>query len=97
MPNKELRIRAHDEILAFIEHKKLMGIGTGLIDVHLLESSLLINLPENVFSNAGSLPATKPLRSRRIRQLLCHLQQLQGPASARWSASTFHQALNCPI
>ncbi len=35
----------HDEILEFIERKKLMGIGIGLIDVHLLASSLLTNLP----------------------------------------------------
>ena len=34
-----------DEILAFIEHKKLMGVGIGLIDVHLLASALLTNLP----------------------------------------------------
>jgi hypothetical protein len=34
-----------DEILAFIEHNKIMGIGIGLIDVHLLASALLTNLP----------------------------------------------------
>jgi predicted nucleic acid-binding protein len=34
-----------DEILAFIEHNKLMGVGIGLVDVHLLASSLLTNLP----------------------------------------------------
>ena len=34
-----------DEILAFIEHNKLMGLGIGLIDVHLLASALLTNLP----------------------------------------------------
>jgi predicted nucleic acid-binding protein len=38
-------VAEHDEILAFIEHKKPMGIGIGLIDVHLLASSLLTNLP----------------------------------------------------
>ena len=38
-------VAEHDEILAFIEHKKLMSIGIGLIDVHLLASSLLTNLP----------------------------------------------------
>ena len=31
----------HDEILYFIESKKLMGIGIGLIDVHLLASAQL--------------------------------------------------------
>ncbi|MBC8413695.1 MAG: PIN domain-containing protein [Nitrospira sp.] len=35
----------HDEILAFIELKKLVGIGIGLIDIHLLASSLLSNTP----------------------------------------------------
>ena len=38
-------IAENDEILAFIEHKKLMGSGIGLIDVHLLASALLTNLP----------------------------------------------------
>jgi len=35
----------HDEILEFIEHRKLMGIGIGFIDVHLLASALLTKLP----------------------------------------------------
>lgn len=34
-----------DEILSFIEQKKLMGVGIGLIDVHLLASALLSNIP----------------------------------------------------
>ena len=34
-----------DEILSFIEHKKRMGVGIGLIDVHILASALLTNLP----------------------------------------------------
>ncbi len=38
-------VAEHDEILEFIEHKKLMGIGIGIVDVHLLASSLLTNLP----------------------------------------------------
>ena len=33
----------NDEILYFIEHRKLMGLGIGLIDAHLLASSLLTN------------------------------------------------------
>ncbi len=33
----------NDEILYFIENRKLMGLGIGLIDVHLLASSLLTN------------------------------------------------------
>ena len=33
-----------DEILQFIENKRLMGLGIGLIDVHLLASSLLTNV-----------------------------------------------------
>lgn len=35
----------HDEILYFIESKKLMGIGIGLIDVHLLASAYLTHSP----------------------------------------------------
>ncbi|NOY52586.1 MAG: PIN domain-containing protein [Deltaproteobacteria bacterium] len=38
-------VAEHDEILALIEHKKLMGAGIGLIDVHILASALLTNLP----------------------------------------------------
>ncbi|MEC4676143.1 MAG: VapC toxin family PIN domain ribonuclease, partial [Nitrospirota bacterium] len=38
-------VAEHDEILAFIEHKKLMGNGIGFVDVHLLASSLLTDLP----------------------------------------------------
>ncbi len=30
-----------DEILEFIEHRKLIGVGIGLVDVHLLASALL--------------------------------------------------------
>ncbi len=30
-----------DEILEFIEHQKLIGVGIGLVDVHLLASTLL--------------------------------------------------------
>ncbi|RJO61625.1 type II toxin-antitoxin system VapC family toxin [candidate division WS5 bacterium] len=33
----------NDEILHFIDNRKLMGLGIGLIDVHLLASSLLTN------------------------------------------------------
>jgi hypothetical protein len=35
----------HDEILYFIESKKLMGLGIGLIDVHLLASAHLAHAP----------------------------------------------------
>lgn len=38
-------VAENDEVLQFIEHKKLMGIGIGLIDVHLLASSLLTGIP----------------------------------------------------
>jgi predicted nucleic acid-binding protein len=40
----QAQIAHDDEILQFIEQKKLMGIGIGLIDIHLLASSLLTNL-----------------------------------------------------
>ena len=34
----------HEEILRFIEARKLMGMGIGLIDVHLLASTLLTGI-----------------------------------------------------
>ena len=41
----QVQFAEDNEILQFIEHKKLMGLGIGLIDVHLLASSLLTSLP----------------------------------------------------
>lgn len=35
----------HDEVLAFIERRRLMGRGLGWIDVHLLASAVLASLP----------------------------------------------------
>lgn len=40
----QAQVAEDDEILQFIEHKNLMGTGIGIIDVHLLASSLLTNL-----------------------------------------------------
>ena len=37
-------VAENDEVLQFIEQKKIMGMGIGLIDVHLLASALLTNL-----------------------------------------------------
>jgi len=37
-------VAEHDEILAFIDQKKLMGVGIGLVDLHLLASSLLASV-----------------------------------------------------
>jgi predicted nucleic acid-binding protein len=34
-----------DEVLYFIEHNKLMGIGIGFVDAHLLASAKLAGLP----------------------------------------------------
>lgn len=39
------QIAEDEEILKFIEYHHLMGIGLGLIDVHLLASSLLTHIP----------------------------------------------------
>ena len=39
------RMAEHDEVISFIDRHGLMGIGLGLIDVHLLASALLSNLP----------------------------------------------------
>jgi predicted nucleic acid-binding protein len=38
-------VAQHDEVLRFIESHRLMGRGLGLIDVHLLASSLLAGVP----------------------------------------------------
>lgn len=35
----------HDEVLAFVEARKLMGRGLGWIDMHLLASATLVKLP----------------------------------------------------
>ena len=35
----------HDEVLAFVEGRRLMGLGLGLVDVHLLASAVLASLP----------------------------------------------------
>ncbi len=35
------QVAEHDEILDFIEHRKLFGLGIGFVDVHLLASALL--------------------------------------------------------
>ncbi len=40
----QARTAEDEEILEFIEYKKLMGAGIGLIDVHLLASSLLTDV-----------------------------------------------------
>jgi predicted nucleic acid-binding protein len=39
------RMAEHDEVLSFIDRHGLMGIGLGFIDVHLLASALLSNVP----------------------------------------------------
>ena len=35
----------HDEVLKFIESNRLMGIGLGFVDVHLLTAALLTEVP----------------------------------------------------
>jgi hypothetical protein len=39
------RMAEHGEVLHFIDGHSLMGIGLGFIDVHLLVSALLSNVP----------------------------------------------------
>ena len=36
-----VQVAEHDEILGFIERRKLFGLGIGFVDVHLLASALL--------------------------------------------------------
>jgi predicted nucleic acid-binding protein len=35
----------NDEALYFIEEKRLMGLGIGIVDVHLLASAIMTNTP----------------------------------------------------
>lgn len=35
----------HDELLLFIEHNQLMGTGLGFVDVHLMASAVLSDIP----------------------------------------------------
>ena len=37
----EISVATHDEVLFFIEHHQLMGIGIGYVDAHLLASAVL--------------------------------------------------------
>lgn len=41
----ESRAASHDEVLDFIEHKQLWGVGLSYVDVHLLASALLSKIP----------------------------------------------------
>lgn len=43
LPSAE--VAEHEEILAFIESKQLMGKGLGYVDVHLLGSAVLSDVP----------------------------------------------------
>jgi predicted nucleic acid-binding protein len=38
-------VAAHEEVLHFIESNRLMGLGLGYVDVHLLASARLAHLP----------------------------------------------------
>jgi len=38
------RIASHEEVLEFIERKRLWGVGLSYVDVHLLASALLSNI-----------------------------------------------------
>ena len=42
----------HNEVMEFIESRKLMSIGIGYVDIHLLGSSLLSNTPLWTFDKA---------------------------------------------
>jgi predicted nucleic acid-binding protein len=35
----------HEELLLFIEHNKIMGIGLGFVDVHLMAAAILAGIP----------------------------------------------------
>ena len=41
----EMNVVEHEEFLLFIEHHKMMGIGLGFVDVHLMASTMLAGIP----------------------------------------------------
>lgn len=41
----EAPVADHDEVLAFVEGRRLMGLGLGWVDMHLLASAVLASLP----------------------------------------------------
>jgi len=60
----------HSEIMAFIENRKLMSIGIGYVDTHLLGSSLLSNTPlwtcdKSLVKAAKSLNTNYTVQSER--------------------------------
>ena len=40
-----LEVVEHEELLVFIEHNRLMGIGLGFVDVHLMAAAVLTGVP----------------------------------------------------
>ena len=57
-------VAAHEEVLRFIESNRLMGLGLGYVDVHLLASAKLANLPLWTFD--------RPLHSAAARLNLAY-------------------------
>jgi len=49
----------HDEVMRFIENYRLMGVGLGYVDVHLLASTLLTKTPIWTFDKKLNSIATK--------------------------------------
>ncbi len=63
-------ILEHSEIMEFIETRKLMSIGIGYVDTHLLGSSLLSNIPlwtydKSLIKAAKSLHTGYTVNSKR--------------------------------
>ncbi len=63
-------ILEHFEIMEFIETRKLMSIGIGYVDTHLLGSSLLSNTPlwtydKSLIKAAKSLDTSYTVKSKR--------------------------------
>jgi predicted nucleic acid-binding protein len=40
-----LDVVEHEELLLFIEHKKMMGTGLGFVDIHLMAAAILSGIP----------------------------------------------------
>jgi predicted nucleic acid-binding protein len=49
----------HEEVLSFIEDRRLMGKGIGYIDIHLLASAMLTDVPLWTYDDRLALAADK--------------------------------------
>ena len=66
----EVKLLEHDEVMEFIETQKLMSLGIGYVDTHLLGSSLLSDTPlwtfdKSLIKAAKSLQTNYEIKTKR--------------------------------